>query len=56
MTHYEAWYYQKPNVSHLKVFEYIFHTLIDRDDHGKIDKKSKKYIFLGYNDNNKDYH
>lgn len=55
MTLYKAWYYWKLNISHLKVFGCICYALINGEDHGKIDKKSEKYIFIGYNDDNKGY-
>lgn len=55
MTPYEAWWNRKPNVSRLKVFGSIAYSLIDSSDRSKLDKKSEKCIFVGYNDERKGY-
>jgi hypothetical protein len=43
------------NVSFLRIFGSVAYALIHSDDRAKIDKKSKKCIFVGYSDEIKDY-
>ena len=54
-TPYEALYNCKPNVKHFRVFGCICFSHISKDDRLKLDKKSKKCIFLGYDSNIKGY-
>ena len=49
----EAWSGRKPNVSHLKVFESISYVEVDDQVGTKLDDKSKKIIFMGYDQNSK---
>lgn len=47
MTPYEAWYGNKPSVSHLRVFGCLCYALRTTEKH-KLEEKSQKYIFIGY--------
>jgi hypothetical protein len=48
MTPQEAWSGRKPNVYHLKVFGSISYVDVDDQIGTKLDDKSKKIIFVGY--------
>jgi len=52
MTPQEAWSGRKPNVSHLKVFGSISYVDVDDQVGTKLDDKSKKIIFVGYDKKN----
>jgi hypothetical protein len=52
MTPQEAWSGRKPNVSHLKVFGSISYVDVDDQVGTKLDDKSKKIIFMGYDKKN----
>lgn len=43
-------------MSHLIIFGCIVHALIGADECNKMDKKSGKYIFIGFSDESKGYH
>lgn len=54
-TPYEAWFGNKPNVSHLKIFGCIAYTKIPAQNLQKFDNRAKKCIFVGYCFNSKAY-
>jgi hypothetical protein len=49
----EAWSRRKPSVYHLRVFRSIGYTHIPDQERSKLDDKSKRYIFIGYDANSK---
>ena len=49
-TPYEAWDGKKPPLSHLRVFGCDSFVHVLKEKIGKIDRKSKKCIFIGYKD------
>ncbi|CAJ2657878.1 unnamed protein product [Trifolium pratense] len=51
----EAWSGRKPGISHLRVFGSIAHAHIPDEKRSKLDDKSEKYIFIGYDANSKGY-
>ncbi|CAJ2633694.1 unnamed protein product [Trifolium pratense] len=51
----EAWSGRKPGISHLRVFGSIAHVQIPDEKRSKLDEKSEKYIFIGYDANSKGY-
>nr|GEV34256.1 retrovirus-related Pol polyprotein from transposon TNT 1-94 [Tanacetum cinerariifolium] len=53
-TPYEAWYGNKPSVSHLRVFGSVCYALRTGHKH-KLEDKSQKFIFVGYCTNSKAY-
>jgi hypothetical protein len=55
MTPYEAWSDRRPDISRLKVFRCVAYSLIDSNERTKLDKKSEKFIFVGYSDEMKGY-
>jgi len=55
MTPQEAWSRRKPNVSHLKVFESIGYVHVNDQVRTKVDDKSKRMIFVGYDQKSKGY-
>lgn len=55
VTPYEIWTGEKPNISHLKVFESIAYVHINKQFRKKLDTKSKKTIFVGYQSQSKNY-
>lgn len=52
---YEAWYDQKPSISHLHVFGCLPYALEPTQQRGKMDDKAIKCIFNGYNVERKGY-
>ncbi|GKC26312.1 integrase [Tanacetum coccineum] len=54
VTPYEAWYESKPSVSHLRIFGCTCYAIIS-SGRGKLDPKTKKYIFVGYSTCSKAY-
>ena len=54
-TPYERWYGKKPDISHLRVFGCIAYAHIPDSQRRKLDKKTKKYRFVGYCKNSKGY-
>ncbi|KAJ3691459.1 hypothetical protein LUZ61_020623 [Rhynchospora tenuis] len=55
MTPQEAWCSVKPVVSHLKVFGSVAYMHIPDQRRTKLDDKSKKLIFIGYDERSKAY-
>jgi len=51
----EAWSEQKPTVSHLKVFGSVAYAHVPDQQRTKLEDKSKKYIFIGYDEKTKGY-
>ena len=51
----EAWSGRKPGVSHLRVFGSIAHAHVPDEKRSKLDDKSEKFIFIGYDANSKGY-
>ena len=54
-TQQEAWSKQKPTVSHLKVFGSVAYAHVPDQQRTKLEDKSKKYIFIGYDKKTKGY-
>ena len=48
-TPFEAWMNERPDVSHLKVFDYVCYSHVSKDERQKFDTKVRKCIMLGYN-------
>ena len=55
MTPYEAWHGRKPNVSYLRTFGCIGHVKTVKPGLGKLEDRSTKMVFLGYEDGTKAY-
>ena len=51
----EAWSGQKPTISHLKVFGSVAYAHIPDQKRTKLEDKSKRYIFIGYDEKTKWY-
>ncbi|KAM2045153.1 hypothetical protein ACFX1T_009386 [Malus domestica] len=51
----EAWSGRKPGISHLRVFGSIAHVHVPDERRAKLDDKSEKFIFIGYDSNSKGY-
>ncbi|KAL0443704.1 UNVERIFIED_CONTAM: Retrovirus-related Pol polyprotein from transposon TNT 1-94 [Sesamum latifolium] len=51
----EAWSGYKPVVTHLRVFGSIAYTHISHQKRTKLDDKSARYVFIGYDQNSKGY-
>ncbi|KAH9706546.1 hypothetical protein KPL70_012251 [Citrus sinensis] len=51
----EAWSGRKPGITHLRVFGSIAHVHIPDESRAKLDDKSEKFIFIGYDNNSKGY-
>ena len=51
----EAWRGQKPTISHLKVFGSMAYAHVPDQRRTKLEGKSKKYIFIGYDEKTKGY-
>ncbi|KAM1744384.1 hypothetical protein ACFX11_011278 [Malus domestica] len=51
----EAWSGRKPGISHLRVFGSIAHVHVPDKRRTKLDDKSEKFIFIGYDSNSKGY-
>lgn len=49
----EAWSGHKPTVSHLKVFGSVAYAHTPDQRRTKLDDKSKKYVFIGYDEKTK---
>ena len=52
-TQQEAWSGMKPNISHLWSFGSRVHVNVLDEKRSKLDDKSEKYIFIGYDSNSK---
>jgi hypothetical protein len=48
-------HHKKPGISHLRVFGSIAHAHVPDEKRSKLDDKSEKYIFIGYDSNSKGY-
>ena len=55
MTHFEAWHGKKPAVHHLKVFGCIAHIRNSSPHLKKVEDRSRKMIFIGYEAGSKAY-
>ncbi|KAL2251279.1 UNVERIFIED_CONTAM: Retrovirus-related Pol polyprotein from transposon TNT 1-94 [Sesamum indicum] len=55
ITPQEAWSVYKPSVSHLRVFGSIAYMHIPNVKRTKLDNKSEKYLFIGYDQSSKGY-
>ena len=55
MTPQQAWSGKTPSVSHLKVFGCISYAHVPRETRRKLDDKSEKCIFIGYDEPSKAY-
>ncbi|GKV50107.1 hypothetical protein SLEP1_g56822 [Rubroshorea leprosula] len=55
MTPQEAWSSKKPNVSHLRVFGSIAFIHVPDEKRSKLDGKSEKFVFIGYDSSSKGY-
>jgi hypothetical protein len=51
----ELWSYHKPNVAHLRIFGSVAHEKVLDPKRTKLDNKSRKYIFIDYNEKSKAY-
>jgi hypothetical protein len=51
----EAWIGMKHNVVHLKVFGCVAYAHVPNELTKKLDKKGKKYIFVGYSEDTHEY-
>ncbi|GKD22590.1 retrovirus-related pol polyprotein from transposon TNT 1-94, partial [Tanacetum coccineum] len=51
----EAWNGMKPTVSHLRIFGSIEYVHVPSQRRSKIDDRSKKHVFVGYDKQSKDY-
>ncbi|CAH9069840.1 unnamed protein product [Cuscuta europaea] len=51
----EAWHGGKPGVSHLRVFGCIAYAHVPDQTRSKLDDKSEKFIFIGYDKHSKGY-
>ncbi|XP_074572622.1 uncharacterized protein LOC141829102 [Curcuma longa] len=55
VTPQEAWSGWKPTISHLRVFGSIAFAHIHEQERSKLDDRSQKLIFIGYDENSKGY-
>ncbi|KAM2621519.1 hypothetical protein TB2_026260 [Malus domestica] len=51
----EAWRGRKPDISNVRVFGSIAHVHVPEERRTKLDDKSEKFIFIGYESNSKGY-
>ena len=51
----EVWSGQKPTISHLKVFGSVAYAHVQDQRRTKLEDKSKRYIFIGYDEKTKRY-
>ncbi|KAG8490933.1 hypothetical protein CXB51_014728 [Gossypium anomalum] len=54
-TPFEAWFGQKPTVSHLKVFGCLCYALVPAEKRTKLEKRSMPGVFVGYSSVKKGY-
>ena len=52
---YEKWYQRRPDLSHLRVFGCVAYAHIPDCQRNKLNKKAKKFRFVGYSLNSKGY-
>ena len=55
VTPQKAWSRCKPSVSHLHVFGSIAYAHVSNQERVKLDDRTEKYIFIGYDANSKGY-
>ena len=55
MTLQEDWSGRKPSVSHLRVFGSLVYIHVHDQQRSKLDEKSKRYVFIGYDASSKGY-
>ena len=55
MTPQEAWSGRKPGVAHLRVFGCVGHVHVPDETRTKLDDKSRKLVFIGYEERSKGY-
>jgi hypothetical protein len=55
LTPQEAWSGRKPSVFHLRVFGSIAYTHVPDQSRSKLDDKSEKFVFVGYDASSKGY-
>jgi len=48
MTPYKAWFRQKPNVSHLRVWGCLTYVLIQKDKQRSLEPHKEICVFMGY--------
>ncbi|KAK3012400.1 hypothetical protein RJ639_010565 [Escallonia herrerae] len=51
----EAWSGFKPSVSHLRIFGSIAYAHVSNEKRSKLDDKSERYVFIGYDQSSKGY-
>ena len=51
----EAWNGRKPGISHLRVFGSIVYVHVPDERRSKLDDKSEKHVFIGYDMSSKGY-
>ena len=51
----EAWSGQKRTISHLKLFGSVAYAHVPNQRRTKLEDKSKRYIFIGYDEKTKGY-
>ena len=51
----ETWNGRKANVDHLRVFGSIAYTHVPQQERSKLDDRSVKHVFVGYDSNSKGY-
>ena len=51
----EAWSGRKPSISHLRVFGSIAYVHVPDERREKLDDKSERFIFIGYDSSSKGY-
>lgn len=54
-TSFELWARQKPNLAHIRIFGSTAYAHITKEFRKKFGAKAKKYIFVGYQGNSKNY-
>lgn len=54
-TPFELWYGKKPCLGHMRTFGVEAYSLIPEQKRSKLDPKSKKYIFVGYDQESNNY-
>ena len=55
VTPYQRWYGRKPSLEHLKVFGCIAYAHVPDVQRQKLDKKARKFRFIGYSIQSKGY-
>jgi 2,3-bisphosphoglycerate-independent phosphoglycerate mutase len=55
VTPFEVWHGRKPNVTFLRTFGYIGHVKATKPGLGKMEDRSTKMVFLGYEEGSKAY-